>query len=70
MEIPDFIDQISKINEKEVEQKIWEFWLVKYPHMTKDDFVTYEEMLEQSKNQQENINKEPEYVTVNQGALF
>jgi len=70
MEIPDFIDQISKINEKEVEQKIWEFWLVKYPHMTKDDFVTYEEMLEQTKNQQENINKEPEYVTVNQGALF
>jgi len=70
MEISDFINQLAKIKEKETEQKIWEFWLVKWPHMTKDNFVTYEEMLEQNKNQQENVNKEPEYVTANLGALF
>lgn len=70
MEITDFVNLIYKLKEKEMEQKLWEFWLVKWPRMTKDNFISYSEMLEQAKNQQENINKEPEYTTANQGGLF
>ena len=70
MEIIDFINLIYKLKEKEMEQKLWEFWLVKWPHMTRDNFISFDEMLEQAKNQQEDINKEPEYTTANQGGLF
>ena len=34
-----------KLKEREVEQKVWEMWLASYPNMTKDNFVSYEEML-------------------------
>jgi len=70
MGIEDFINQLNKIEKRELEQKIWEFWLVKYPLMTENDFETYEEMLERVKNQQIEINKEPEYITADQGGLF
>lgn len=52
MEIPDFANQFLKLKEKELEQKVWELWLVKYPHMTEDTFVSYEEMLNTAKQQE------------------
>lgn len=52
MEIPDFANQFLKLKEKELEQKVWELWLVKYPHMTEDTFVSYEEMLATAKQQE------------------
>jgi len=45
MEMTDFVDQFLKLKEKELEQRVWELWLVKYPYMTADTFVSYEEML-------------------------
>lgn len=59
MEIPDFVGQFVKLKERELEQKVWELWLVKYPHMTEDTFVSYEEMLnitlQQETKQEETI---------------
>jgi len=52
MEINDFIQQFLKLKEKELEQKVWEIWLVKYPHMDKNNFVSYEEMLNSAKQQE------------------
>ena len=70
MEIVDFVNLIYKLKEKEMEQKLWEFWLVKWPHMTKDNFISFDEMLEQAKNAQTEIKKEPEYLAANQCGLF
>lgn len=50
MEIPDFINQFSKLKEKELEQKVWELWLVKWPYMTEEDYVSYERMLDIAKH--------------------
>jgi hypothetical protein len=52
MEISDFIDQFAKLREKELEQKTWELWLAAYPHMSKDNFVSYEEMLATAKQRE------------------
>ena len=52
MEIMDFVEQILRLREREVEQKVWEFWLVKYPQMTSDDYISYEEMLATVKQQE------------------
>ena len=52
MEISDFISQFLKLKEKEIEQKVWEFWLAKYPHMTEDTYVSYEEMLNMVKQKE------------------
>ncbi|MDD5502477.1 MAG: hypothetical protein PHH26_03315 [Candidatus Thermoplasmatota archaeon] len=53
MEIPDFMAQFLKLREKELEQKVWEIWLTSYPYMSKDNFVSYEEMLQQVKYPEE-----------------
>jgi hypothetical protein len=53
MDIPDFMAQFLKLREKELEQKVWEMWLTTYPYMTKDSFVSYEEMLQQVKHPEE-----------------
>jgi hypothetical protein len=45
MDIPDFIDLYNKSQEKELEQKVWEMWLSKYPHMTEETYISYYEML-------------------------
>jgi hypothetical protein len=58
MEISDFANQFSKLKEKELEQRVWEFWLVKYPHMTEDTFVSYEDMLAIAKQQGEQEQEE------------
>lgn len=52
MEINDFVQQLLKLKEKELEQKVWEIWLCKYPHMDKNNFVSYEEMLNSAKQQE------------------
>jgi len=40
---------IRKAHEKKEEQKAWEIWLAKYPHMTKKNFVGWEEFLRKLK---------------------
>lgn len=52
MEIEDFVSQFVKLKEKELENKVWEIWLAKFPHMTKDNYVSYEEMLNTSKQKE------------------
>ncbi len=52
MKIPDFASQMLKLKEKELEQRVWEIWLTKYPHMTEDTFVSYEDMLAMTKQQE------------------
>jgi hypothetical protein len=64
MEMPDFISQFSKLREKELEQRVWELWLVKYPHMTEDTFVSYEDFLAMAKQE---IQEQEEQV---QGGLY
>ncbi len=56
MEAYDFIALFEKLKEKELEQHIWELWLAMYPTMTKDTFISYEEMLNHAKQQKETIN--------------
>lgn len=51
MEISDFDSQFLKLKEKELEQRVWEMWLTKYPYMTEDTFVSYEDMLNLAKQQ-------------------
>jgi len=36
-------DLILCAMKKERERKYWELWLVMYPHMTKDNFISFEE---------------------------
>lgn len=64
MEIPDFINQFTKIKEKEIEQKTWEFWLTNYPYFNEKTFVSYEEMLNKMKQTEnkENVNLNGLYV--------
>ncbi len=52
MNIEDFSNQIVIMREKERAQKIWELWLVKLTMMNEDNFISYEDMLNMS-NQQE-----------------
>ncbi len=54
--ICDFIALFNKAQEKELEQKAWELWVSLYPHMTEDNFISYEEILNMAK-QQEAINE-------------
>lgn len=50
MEIDDLMDQVLKLKEKEIEQKVWELWLVEYPRMTEGNYVSFDEMLNKAKN--------------------
>ncbi len=43
--MPDFIGLFLCLKKHELEQKVWEVWLARYPFMTEDAFVSYEEML-------------------------
>lgn len=58
MKIPDFINQYNKLQEKELERRVWEMWLAKYPHMTEDTFISYNEMLNTAKRQELTQDKE------------
>lgn len=52
MEIQDFIAQFIKLKEKEIENRVWELWVAKFPTMTKENYVSYEEMLVLVKQQE------------------
>lgn len=52
MEIQEFVNQFVKLKEKDLENKVWEIWLAKFPHMTKDNYISYEEMLNTSKQRE------------------
>jgi hypothetical protein len=54
MDIYDFIDQFLKIREKEIENKVWELWLVKLPQMNSDNYMSYDEMLDMVKRSDTN----------------
>ena len=53
MDIADFLTQLNKIREKELEQRVWELWLVRYQGalLTGNEVESYEEMLSLAKNQ-------------------
>lgn len=52
MDIHEFVAQILKLKEKELEYRVWEIWLCKYPYMAKDNYVSYEEMLNTAKQKE------------------
>lgn len=52
MEISEFVNQFLKLKEKELEQKVWEIWVSGYPHMTSENYISYEEMLNTAKQQE------------------
>jgi ribosomal protein L20 len=52
MEICNFIPQVLKIKEKEIEKKVWEMWIAKLPWMDKNNYISYEEMLNTVKQQE------------------
>ncbi len=62
MEMDDFLNQFTKLKQKELEQKVWEIWLARYPHMTEDNFTSYEELLNQATQQETQIVNEVDYV--------
>jgi len=41
MDLPFTVDLIFFAIEKEQEQTAWDIWLAKYPHMTKENFVDF-----------------------------
>jgi len=52
MPIDDFVLQYNKLQNRDVEQKTWEIWLVLRPYMDKNNFISYEEMLTTAKQQE------------------
>lgn len=51
MPVPFIMESIKNAVEKQNEQRVWEQWLTIYPHMTKENFVKYEEFYEQSRQE-------------------
>lgn len=49
MDLLDFMQQLIKLKDRELEQKVWEIWLVEYPQMTADTFISYEDKLAEVK---------------------
>ena len=52
LDFPDFYDLYMELQEKELEQKTWELWLALYPHMSKETYISYEDMLAKAKRQE------------------
>lgn len=67
MEFYDFMDLFLKSKERELERKVWEFWLVRYPTFTEEDFITYEEMLDEVKGVELQTNDDNETIIVGGG---
>jgi hypothetical protein len=63
MDMDDFFALFLKMKARELEEKVWDIWVHAYPHMTKENFVTYEEMLQNAKGE------EPEGVYIDQFLL-
>ncbi|MDG6888209.1 hypothetical protein ACV3SO_01340 [Clostridium perfringens] len=47
LEIIEGIEFINKVYEKEIEDKVWEKWLIDYRYMSKDNFISFEEYRKQ-----------------------
>lgn len=43
LEITEGIEFINKAYEKELEDKVWEKWLIDYRYMSKDNFISFED---------------------------
>lgn len=43
LEIAEGIEFINKAYEKEIEDRVWEKWLIDYRNMTKENFISFEE---------------------------
>jgi hypothetical protein len=41
LDIDDFVELVLKGLEKREGRKAWEMWLMKYPHMTKENFIPF-----------------------------
>jgi len=48
----DFIPQYNKLKERELEQRTWELWLVLRPHMSENNFISFEEMFNTAKQKE------------------
>lgn len=46
MEFKEGYKFIKKVYDKELEEKAWQMWLVQYPNMTKNNFLTFNEFKE------------------------
>jgi len=64
MEFFDFVDLFFRMKEQEFAHKIWEIWLVAYPNMDEDNYISYEDMLAK----QNNIRNEPKQEVPGNGA--
>ena len=51
------LGMIKHLKEKENEDKVWQMWLMKYPHMNKDNFISFDDFLRKVYNK--NISKRP-----------
>ena len=49
MEIGDFIALVNKAFDKQLEEYAWQFWLVKYPSMNEETFISFSDFLDQIK---------------------
>ena len=53
LDTPAFLGLIKKAQEKDIEDKLWEKWLVELPHM-QDKFIPFNEYKDKHFKQQEN----------------
>ncbi|NGT54729.1 hypothetical protein G6Y98_02560 [Clostridium perfringens] len=62
LEITEGIEFINKAYEKEIEDKVWEKWLIDYIYMSKDNFISFEEykknFIPRNTNVESNLSKE------------
>lgn len=61
MDIDDFMIQFTKLKDRELEQRVWEIWLAKFPHMSKDNYMSYEELLNIVRQQETQTIDEVDY---------
>jgi len=47
LRIPLVTRLLRKAEEMDTQDDLWQIWLTKYPYMGKDNFVTFEDFLEQ-----------------------
>lgn len=48
LEIGDFLQLVAKAKEEREKAEAWDVWLVRYPYMTENTFVPFEEFFRQS----------------------
>ncbi len=60
LDIETGLNIIQKAIEKEQEEKLWQQWLQLYPHMNKDNFITFSEFLKRNRQMTIKSNKTTE----------